>query len=177
MRQPQSTGYDITGSRFALAGLRGRSGGPDYFEQVLRLPTPRGLPDHPRADRAARPAPVSVALRPPGAARIEQQSVRYAARSQPLDWHFDRHDHMSTARPSTDLTPTAQALRPTPPLLRSFPGVCGWGPATPELDADLVAVEVLNLARPQGRRSRLSLADGTAVRRHPGRSGHAPDNA
>jgi len=44
MRQPQSTGYDITGSRFALAGLRGRSGGPDYFEQVLRLPTPRGLP-------------------------------------------------------------------------------------------------------------------------------------
>jgi hypothetical protein len=120
--------------------------------------------------------PVGVASRPPGAARVEQQSVRYAARSQPLDWHFDRHDHMSTAPPSTDLTPTAPAPRTTRPVLRSVPEVCGGGPATPELDADLVAAEVLNLTRLQGR-SRLSLADGTAVRRHPERSGHVPDNA
>jgi hypothetical protein len=98
--------------------------------------------------------------------------VRYAARSQLLDWHFDRHDHMSTAEPIA-LTPTPQAPRTTRPVLRSVPEVCGWGPATSELDADLVAAEVLNLARPLGR-FLIRFVVGTP---QPGRSGHAPDNA
>jgi hypothetical protein len=97
--------------------------------------------------------------------------VRYAARSQLLDWHFDRHDHMSTAQP-IDLTPTPQAPRTTRACWEASLR-CGWGPANSELDADLVAAEVLNLAWPQGK-FLIRFVVGTPQH---GRRGHALDNA
>jgi hypothetical protein len=40
----------------------------------------------PRADRAGRSGSGGRTVALPGAARVERQSVRYAARAQPLDW-------------------------------------------------------------------------------------------
>jgi hypothetical protein len=103
--------------------------------------------------------------------------VRYAARTQPLDWLSDRRDQMSTVPVHTDLSPTPQAPWATRRVLHSVLEVCGWGSATAHRDATLPANDVitsavehaaaenalvLELVRPQGR-FRLLVADGSAV--------------
>ena len=114
--------------------------GRTRFEQVLWLPKP---PIHPgdaqqrnardqrerqnrlRAGRAACRRRLSTGgrtVRVPGATRGERQSVRYAARAQPLDWLSDRDDHMSTVRVSIDLSLTRRAPRATRRVLRRVLG-------------------------------------------------------
>jgi Histidine kinase-like ATPase domain len=117
---------------------------------------------------------------PGGAARVERQPVRNAARAQPLDGPAsDRHEQMSTVRVSVDLPPTPQAPRATRRVLHSVLELWGWGSTTAREDVAQLASEVvtsavehaaaehtlvLEMARSEGW-LRLSVADGAAVRR------------
>ena len=121
---------------FALAGLPGELVARTRSSRSCGCRSHPGFRDHPRAGRAACRRRLSTGgrtVKVPGAARVERQSVRYAARAQPLDWLSDRHDHMSTVPVSIDLPPTPRAPWATRRVLRSVPG--GWGSATSELDA------------------------------------------
>jgi hypothetical protein len=95
--QPRRPCYDVP-LAFVLADLpagpacplnRGfRTGERVRSGRVLRLPKP---PCPRGADGAAWPEPVGRTVKVPGVARVERQSVRYAARAQPLDGS-DRRD-------------------------------------------------------------------------------------
>jgi hypothetical protein len=79
----------------------------------------------------------------PGAARVERQSVRYAARAQPLDWLSDRHDQSSTVPVSSDFPSTPGVPGATRRVLHGIIEVGGGGSATVELDAIAVANDVM----------------------------------
>ena len=138
--------------------------GRTRFEQVLRLSKPARVSGPPEGwlTRAARPSTGGRTVKVPGAARVERQSVRYAARAQPLDWLSDRHDHMSTVPVSLDPPDTTGALGYPASAAQ---GPWGRGSATSELDAGPAATDVvtsavehaaaehalvLELARPRG---------------------------
>ena len=168
----------------ALAGLPGEQAGRARLERPCGR-SPPAFSGHPRADRAARPRTGGRTVKVPGAARVERQSARYAARAQPLDWLSDRHDQSSTVPVSSDFRSAPGAPWATRRVLHRIVEVGGGGSATVGLDATAVANDVmmsalehaaaghalvLGLAPPRGR-FHLSAAGGCQGRRRRG----APD--
>jgi hypothetical protein len=84
-----TSGYDITRSH-SLGPTYRTAGRPHSLRAgAAATEATRGRNHRGRAGQCGQ---VGRTVTVPGVARLEPQSVRYAARSQPLDWLSDRHD-------------------------------------------------------------------------------------